>query len=220
MQVSDSKLNYVMYNAARGNVDERYRKDKDAVIEFQEQQSLTMFGRNTDLLTPDEKSELIQHMQDLSGYKSKYRGKSQQAEKEKIAKMVARFQYYSMLCAFYYIEKKNLIPDLHLTLKTTGEILQGKALIDYLRKDFKENNRHVPRNIWLRIQTDFINPTSNKWLVEGKYKSRVQSPNSLYVNSLKPGELDYLIQRFEQMWNNLNVGFDPDFTEEIKWEQN
>jgi hypothetical protein len=80
MQVSDSKLNYVMYNAARGNVDERYRKDKDAVIEFQEQQSLTMFGRNTDLLTPDEKSELIQHMQDLSGYKSKYRGKSQQAD--------------------------------------------------------------------------------------------------------------------------------------------
>lgn len=118
-------------------------------------------------------------------------------------KQFRKIRFHSLRCALHYIDLSGTTYE-----DERGVVLRGEELRAWLKKRFAMGSaangtfrlpNAIPKNILRMLYNEWINPTANKWLVEGEYKKRVVHPSRLYYNELSSDAANYLIERFKQM---------------------
>jgi hypothetical protein len=121
--------------------------------------------------------------------------------------MLRRIKFHCIRCAIRYASAATL-GSYCAEGGGTGEILQGDELRRWLGRRFesirtddpyKAVEMPIPGPILRRLYTDWINPTSNRFLVEGGFKKYTIAPEKLYYHELSPEAAGYLITRYRAM---------------------
>lgn len=134
-------------------------------------------------------------------------GESSTVEKDYAsAAMLRRIKFHAIRCAIHYTDQHDL--GSFCAEGGTGEILQGADLRRWLARRFesirnddpyKNVEMPIPGPILRRMYECWINPTSNRFLIEGGHKKYTLSPEKLYYHELSPKAADYLIKRYRAM---------------------
>lgn len=148
-------------------------------------------------LTPEQADTLIEHLT------------RKRAEAKKVyasAAMHRRLQFHAIRCAIHYIRAEDLKawsdPD------GDGEVLTGDSLRWWIARRwegsrvtdvYRNMELAIPKAILDRLYTRWINPTSNRFLVEGGFKRRSVAPARCYYRELSADAVRYLIARYREM---------------------
>lgn len=120
--------------------------------------------------------------------------------------MQRRLKFHAIRCGIHYTDAQDL--GSFCEEGGTGEILQGEELRRWLRRRWDgirtdDPYRHVempiPQIVLRRMYERWINPTSNRMLVEGNFKRYFIDPSKVYYHELSPKAVDHLISRYRAM---------------------
>lgn len=70
-------------------------------------------------------------------------------------------------------------------------------------KKFEQKGGFIPDNIYRHMFESWINPKSHRFLIEGGFKKFVKNENHLHYEYLAPKEVQYLIKRYQAIYNNI-----------------
>jgi hypothetical protein len=188
-------LNRRLYNAAKHCIDARFQRDSEAVKAKRDYECARMYGRAYSDLDLGELQDVINELMIQS-----------EALAPSCATVVASknqiklFRFYALACALEYADFRRLT----YCDEDTGVVYEGNDLKKYLKERFETKSGFIPRGLFGRLFSDWINPVSHKFLIEGCYQNFIKNSEKLYYESLHPEHLNYLITRFKQMYTNIS----------------
>lgn len=123
------------------------------------------------------------------------------------APMQRRLTFHSIRCAIHYIRAEDLKawsdPD------GDGAVLTGEELRRWIAQRWEEGvhrgdeyrrvDTPIPPVILGRLYHKWINPNTNKYLVEGGFKKRSITPERCYYAQLSSQAVHYLIDRYREL---------------------
>jgi len=183
------KLYKDLYLAARAIIHPMYQDDPEAVKALRDGETYRIYNKHYDELTNQQLMELIEDFKHTpKQYPSKYQ--------------LSLFKYYAISCALVYC-------DLKAEFVIGHDVYSGDALRKLLNKDFADN-KMLPKSIVAHLYSNWINPKSNQFLVEGRFRKKTRKPEQCYFEKLTSQEVQYLIRRFEQIHNNCRNKVQPE----------
>lgn len=194
-----------LYLAARQMVLPQLQNDSEVVKDLRDLWCEQVYKKPYKDLSDKQIYRLIAIMngvqvKDKDGQKKARDDKTDEPIQHPSASQLAMFKFYAISNALIYCNFQGV----SWTDIGTGEILQGEEVKKVLRIMF-EKKQPLPRNLITWIFTNYINPKSNQFLIEGKFKKYTNNPSALYYERLSTTELKYLIQRFSQIFKNTNI---------------
>jgi len=122
------------------------------------------------------------------------------------AAMQRRLKFHSIRCAIHYVRAD----ELHAWSDPDGDgaILIGEDLRRWIAQRWEGMRRSdayrrvdtpIPPVLLGRLYKKWINPTSNRFLVEGGFKKRSIAPERCYYAQLSSQAVQYLIDRYREM---------------------
>lgn len=85
-----------------------------------------------------------------------------------------------------------------------GQVLAGNDLRRWCFQRWTRKQA-LPQNILRRLFTDWVNPRSNEYLVQGGFRQYVRDPSKCFHDRLTPPEVSYLIKRFGLIASELDM---------------
>jgi len=189
-----SKLFRGLYLAARRCLHEDYINDDDAVKIKRDFVCEEMFGRSYNELTVSELVDVINELDVQSGTIAPTSVKILATRQQ-----IKMFRFYAIACAIHYYDFK----DMSYRDQENNFIYVGDELRIWLKKKFDKKDGFIPENIYRHLFENWINPKSHRFLIEGMFKKFAKNYNHLHYEYLSPTEMQYLITRYQAIYNNL-----------------
>lgn len=186
-----------LYNAARNAVHPAYRDDSSAVRALRDHTCATRYNRCYQDLTDQELMDVIAQLQ---GGETKVATINQ----------VKLIKYYAVQLAIIYAD---LGSETFMVETSAGHsVMYGADEFRHELLSMFAAKQRLPLNIVRRLYDNWINPTSNRFLVEGEFKKFCKCPTYLRFERLSQEEANYLINRFaamhDQKVNKTESGID------------
>ncbi len=183
--ITIAELYRALYNVCRVLLPTQSQKDPDAVRALRDHLTNERYDKVYTEMTKEELDELIA---DLKTKESKR--PTQMMMRQLNFYMIAVGLVYCNMNNWEYIDENSCV------------VLRGEDLRKMLVRQFYEGRRRLPQNIIRRLFSEWINPKSNDFLKEGKYKKKVINPERLHYEKLSIGEVRYLISRYYLIYDN------------------
>ena len=184
-----------LYMVAQGCIEPAFRNNGDAVRACRDQACAQLFDKHYRQLSAKELDTVILY---LINAQRKLATNSQ----------LRMLKYYAFSLALVCLDSdKTMVLDGGGTA-TFNELREG------FRRDF-ENKIQVPKTIMRMLYDEWINPTSNKYLIEGGYKQYCKNPSYLRFEYLTNEECQYLIVRFQKFYENTHNKTQPTIREDL-----
>ncbi len=201
------KLYKTLFIAASCCIDSNFRHDTEAVKLKRDQACSDMYGRSYDKLTESQLVDVINQLQIQSGYTAPEQVRSPIASN----KQLKMLRFYAMSCALHFMD----FDDVEVRDTRTGDILSGYDLKFSSLHLFETRKGWLPPGVYRAIHSDWINPKMHKFLIEGGFKKYTKNKERFHWEYLKPQEAQYLITRFQQMFQNITDAFVPGQIQEM-----
>lgn len=184
---SNAKLHKALYVAARNHLPAWSKNDPEAVKAYRDHITHEAYGKIYDEMSVPELNAAIAALNSTEDIKNIMPSANQ----------LNMLKFYMIAVALVYVNMKNW----EYCDKETGVVLSGDDLRNVLREQFFNGNKRLPPPIVRRLYDEWINPKSNQFLLEGKYKKLIRNPNVLYYERLTEREVQYLKNRFAAIYN-------------------
>lgn len=183
-----SELHRALCLAVASQMPKRSQNDPDAVKPLRDHLTMEYYGKIYDEMSEKELIGMIANINSglLNG------------NKMPSAKQVSSLKFYMIAVALVYSN----MDDWEYLDKSTGAILSGSDLRSLCVYQFYEGDKILPTNIVRRMYDEWINPKSNELLRQGKFVKFVRNPHSMYYETLTNDQVQYLIERYKQIYNN------------------
>ena len=191
-----SKLYKALYNAARRCMDPQFRNDGEAIRIKRDHTCYEMFDRPYDELAVNEILDVINELDVQSGATTPAQVKIIASKKQ-----LKLLRFYQICVALHYYDFDGVV---YLDDETDFEY-SGEELRNRLIHRFEENKGFLPYKVYRLLYERYINPKSHKFLIEGGYKRFVKNENVLRYEYLRPQEVQYLIKRYQAIYNNIEM---------------
>ncbi len=188
-----AKLNRDLYLAARDCLNPSYRNDGQAVRAKRDYACEQLCGKPYDELNISQLLDVINELKRQHGEKVKQYASSRQ---------INTLHFYGLACALTYCDFAGLTLTFGADINGRRDGIEGENLRIWLRNKFDKKEK-MPANCVQWLFRKWLNPTANKYLVEGEHRKAARNAESLYYESLSIEEAQYLISRFKQMFSNL-----------------
>mgnify|MGYP000846056352 FL=1 len=192
MEVKVSKLSALykeLYNVCRRKVHPDWQNDPDAVKALRDYATTEYCGKTYDKMTAEELKKVIEIMAATDDKTKEYA----------TPKMLNTLKYYAISVAIVYAN----MTEWEYYDAASGVMLTGEDLRKFLRENFYTNGVKIPSYLVRRLFEEWINPHTNEFLIEGKYRKTVRNPNVVYYERLSKQEARYLINRYSAIYNQL-----------------
>jgi hypothetical protein len=180
-----AELYKALYNACRSLLPVRSQSDPEAVRALRDHLTCERYGKIYDEMSKEELLELISELRT----KEKNRPTS---------KMLRQLKFYMIAVGLVYCNMQNWE---YIDEQTRVE-LRDEELRRVLVKQFYEGSRRLPESIIRRLYVEWINPKTNEFLVEGKFKKKVVNEERVHYERLTKEEVRYLISRYYMIFDN------------------
>ena len=180
--ISLAELYRALYNACRELLPVQSQSDPDAVRALRDHLTKERYCKIYDEMTKDELLELISELR---------------ASNRPSDRMLRQLKFYMIAVALVYCNMNWEYLD-----ENSCVVLRGEDLRKMLVKQFYEGRRRLPENIIRRLYSEWINPKSNEFLKEGRFKKKVINPERLHYERLSKEEIRYLISRYYLIYDN------------------
>lgn len=189
-----TRLNKMLYNAARELAPEYSKNDTEAVKTIRDSATLDIYGKHYTDLSINQIQFVIKKLKSEAQRDKNHITKNQK-------RMLKNFQ---IMCALIYCK----FDDVTFVDEATGEVHSGDAARELARKNY-ESDRLIPAAILRHMHTNWINPKSNQFMLEMNLKRTVRMPDRFYVEYLTQHQASRLIGRFQQIYQQASYKIQP-----------
>lgn len=191
MKADDEELTYrqklykTLYIVCMNKIDPAFQKDGETVRALRDNLSRQWFEKYYADMEDKELEEMIQMVDDL---------KPDPVTDQQLKTLF----FYMFECALVYED----FSCYSYRDTETLELHEGNAVRAYLLKLHKQK-KNLPTNIIKKIYSNWMNPYTNKFLIEGQYRKSAVDASKFYYKSLTKEEANYLIQRYMLILESL-----------------
>lgn len=178
-----------LYNVCRRKVHPDWQHDAEAVKALRDYTTNEFCGKLYDKMTAEELTKLIEILDKYPDQKREYAS----------ASMLNTLKYYAIITALVYAN----MTEWEYYDTASRVTLSGEDLRQFLERNFYENGQTIPSYLIRRLFEEWINPHSNQFLIEGKFRKMVKNPRAMYYERLSKQEVKYLITRYSAIHNQL-----------------
>ncbi len=186
------KLYKALYCAAMNATAPYWRKDSNRVKEVRDIACSELFKKPYNELTDE---ELLYVITELNAKTTPLA----LTKKYATHKQLSLLKSYLLICAIYYCDLEGL-----LYKNDKGTIYRGEDLRNYLKGEYNLN-LGIPNNILRALYERWINLKVNTYLEQAGFRKKAKKPQRFFYEYLKPEEAEYLINRFREIANNLQM---------------
>lgn len=183
-----NSLRKSLYVAVSMCVAPRFKNDGEEVKRVRDEVVEMMFCRNYKELTTDELHVAIEY----------FNNKSKPSTKKASLSQLKLLRHYQFHCACVYADFQNAMFKID-----GGKIISGQEVRTLILTSLEKNER-IPPPVFRFLYETWINPTSHKMMLEGELRVTVKNKTVFHYEYLLPGEANYLLQRYGQMYIMLN----------------
>ncbi len=191
-----AKLRKELYLTAMRGLPETMQKDGEAVRTRRDYITYELFGSSYQDLNVRQLQIVIDYLRRQNGEQFKYLTGNIRKREYATPSQIALLRFYQIHVGFVYCNFADS--------KIFDEELKSVFRIQDVSQRYYERFKlglKVPSNILAYMYSSWINPTSHRFLREGGFRRKNKNPERLYYEFLTQKEADYLISRFQQIYD-------------------
>jgi hypothetical protein len=186
------ELDRLLFLATQCVVVGKYRNDVEYVKEVRNSWALDMYGRFPKDLKDHEVQMLIERL-NKNGMMDAPKSYSTTEQRR-------LYNYYAITTALAYAN----FQEIQVHDQDTGDMYTGEHARSICKLLF-DRSRPMPQIIVRQLFSEWINPKSHRFLLEGGFKDKVLNPSTIYLERLTKEEMNYLINRYMKIHNELQL---------------